>query len=209
MVKVFAPALSLDASGTIGNAITFSKWKGRHYIRERIIPANPKSGLQVGFRAMFKFLAQNWAALSAPNKATYEELADTLAISPFNAYVRLNQQRWRNYKPASHATPATEAGTVNTWNGGTPAATGGVSSVAIDFTPAVANDNWGLAIFRSTVTGFTPGLSNCIAVVLCNAAAAFQYLDSPLVADTYYYDTRRFTDDGLWGALDEIGRAHV
>jgi len=202
MVKVFAPALSLDASGTIGNAITFSKWKGRHYVRERIIPSNPKSGLQVGFRAMFKFLSQNWAAMTDPDKATYNDLADTLAISNFNAYMRLNQKLWRNYKPPTMATPATEAGTVAAWNGGTPAATGGVSSVTLDFTPATINDNWGLAIFRSDTTGFTPGLSNCIACVLCNAAAAFAYVDSPLVADTWYYDTRRFTDDGVWGTLD-------
>lgn len=202
MVKVFAPALSLDASGTIGNAITFSKWKGRHYVRERIIPANPRSGLQTGFRSMFKFLAQNWAALAAPDKATYESLADSMAISPFNAYVRLNQNRWRNYKPGSHATPATETGTVATWNGGTPAATGGVSNVTLAMTPAVPGDNWGLAIFRSTSTGFTPGLSNCVAVILVAAAVEYTFVDSPLAADTYYYDTRRFTDDGLWGTLD-------
>ncbi|GAG41729.1 unnamed protein product [marine sediment metagenome] len=208
MVKVYGPAMSLDASGTIGKAIVFSKWKGRHYIRERIVPANPRSGLQVGFRAMFKFLAENWAPLGAPDKASYETLADSMAISPFNAYIRANQRRWRNYKAPSRNIAAPETGDVCTWNGGTPAATGGPSNVTLAMTPAAREENWGVAIFRSTGTGFTPGISNCVAVLLVNTEDEFTWVDSPLTVDTYYYDTRRFTVEGLWGALDgEINAA--
>ena len=201
MVKVFGPALSLDASGTIGEAITFSKWKGRHYIRERIIPANPKSGLQTGFRSVFAFLAQNWAALSDGEKATYNDLADSLAISPFNAYVRLNQKRWRLFKPPSQQTPATETNTLGVYNGGTPVATGGVASVQLDFTIATANANWGLLIFKGD-TLFDSAIANCIGCILANAAQAYSFLDSPLDAGTYYYQTRLFTDDGVLGAED-------
>jgi len=205
MVKLYGPAFSLDASGTIGDAITFSKWKGRHYARERIVPANPKSGLQVGFRSMFSFLAQNWAALSAPNKASYETLADSMAISPFNAYVRMNQKRWRNFKAPSHATPATETGSVGTFTAGTPAATGGVASVSIDWEiDNVVGDNWGLAIFKGD-TAFSSGISNCVACRLADDAVAQAWVDSPLDPGTYYYQTRLFTDDGVLGAeLGEI-----
>jgi len=31
MVKLNAPLMSLDASGTVANSITFAKWKGRNY----------------------------------------------------------------------------------------------------------------------------------------------------------------------------------
>jgi len=202
MVKVFAPCLSLDATGTIGDAIVFSKWKGRHYARERIIPANPRSGLQVGFRSMFQFLAQNWASVAAMDQATYDDVADSLAISPFNAFMRANQRRWRNYRAPAENISATEEGTVCTWNGGTPAAAGGVASVTITMTPAGHLDNRGVAIFRSTDTGFTPGISNCVAVILVDDDVEYTWVDSPLAIDTYYYDTRRFTSSGLWGALD-------
>jgi len=202
MVKVFAPALSLDASGTIGNAITFSKWKGRHYIRERIIPANPKSGLQTGFRAMFQFLSQNWAALAAGHKTSYDTLADSLAISPFNAYMRANQKRWRNYRAPSNNIAAAEDGTVAAWNGGAPSAVGGPSNVTLSMTPASFLTNWGVAIFRDIETGFTPGISNCVKIIFVQADVTYTFVDSPLAADTYYYDTRRFTLSGLWGALD-------
>lgn len=202
MVKVFGPALSLDASGTIGDAIVFSKWKGRHYVRERIIPSNPRSGLQVGFRSMFQFIAQNWAGVHASNQASYDDLADSLAVSPFNAYVRNNQRRWRNYRPPSWDIDASETGAVLAWNGGTPAAAGGVASITITFTPATINQNWGMAIFRSDTTGFTPAISNCVAVVLANTLATLTWVDTPLAVGAWFYDTRRFTDSGLWGALD-------
>ena len=49
MVKLGGPALSLDASGTVGGILTFSKWKGRPYVRTRVIPSNPKSGAKWAF----------------------------------------------------------------------------------------------------------------------------------------------------------------
>lgn len=209
MTKVFAPALSLDASGTIGDAITFSKWKGRNYIRERVIPANPRSGLQVGFRSMFAFLAQNWAALTPTEKATWNDLADAAVISTFNAYMAKNQNRWRRFTSPTQDTPATEVGTVCDFVGGsTPGATGGVSSVVIDMTTGVINENWGLMIFKAG-TGFSTALSNCVAVILGDVTiTAYSWLDSPLAAATYYYNTRLFTDDGVLGPeLGEISAA--
>ncbi len=198
MVKLFAPALSLGASGTIGNAITFSKWKGRAYLRERVIPSNPKSGLQVGFRAMFKFLAQEWKNLSGPDQADYEDLADSLAISPFNAFVKLNQQRWRNFLGPTQAQPPLAAGTIHTYTN-VPAATGGVSSVVINFTPNVAGDNWGVLIFKG-LTAFATAISNLIAVVEPSDSVEKAFTDSPLKAGAYFYQTRSITNEGLMGA---------
>lgn len=48
MAKVTSPLMSLDASGSIAGALTFSKWKGRNYARQLVIPANPQTtGQQV------------------------------------------------------------------------------------------------------------------------------------------------------------------
>jgi hypothetical protein len=43
MAKVTSPLMSLDASGSIAGALTFSKWKGRNYVRQLVIPANPRT----------------------------------------------------------------------------------------------------------------------------------------------------------------------
>ena len=54
MAKITSPLLSLGGSGTIGKAVTFSKWKGRPYARQRVVPANPNTTAQQQTRGVFK-----------------------------------------------------------------------------------------------------------------------------------------------------------
>ena len=35
--------MSMDASGTFGGTLTYSKWKGKNYVRQHVIPSNPRS----------------------------------------------------------------------------------------------------------------------------------------------------------------------
>lgn len=46
MAKVTGPLMSMDASGKLGDAIVFAKWKGQNYVRQFVIPANPQSASQ-------------------------------------------------------------------------------------------------------------------------------------------------------------------
>ena len=124
MVKLAGPMMSLDASGTVANTVTFSKWKGRPYVRMRVIPSNPKSGGQVGMRSMSRFLTQIWASLTAGNKATWEERATAAAISPFNAFLSFNQFRWRNFLGVTKEFPEVETAVGGTM--GTLSAAAGV-----------------------------------------------------------------------------------
>jgi len=58
MAKVTAPFMSLDASGTIASTLTASKWKGRNYMRLRIIPSNPSTGNQIAVRLILGGVAK-------------------------------------------------------------------------------------------------------------------------------------------------------
>lgn len=58
MAKVTGPLMSLDASGTVGNTTTFSKWKGRNYVRLRVTPQNPKTDAQAQSRSYLGALGQ-------------------------------------------------------------------------------------------------------------------------------------------------------
>lgn len=58
MAKVSGPFMSLDASGTLAGTLTASKWKGRNYIRQRIIPANPNTAGQQGVRSILGTIAK-------------------------------------------------------------------------------------------------------------------------------------------------------
>jgi len=60
MARLTAPLFSLDASGTIGSAITFARWKGINYARVRVIPANPKTTGQTAVRNIFTNLNELW-----------------------------------------------------------------------------------------------------------------------------------------------------
>lgn len=200
MVKVNAPCLSLEASGAIGKAIVFSKWKGRPYARTLVKPANPKSGGQVGVRSMFKFLAQNWATVIAGSQATWETRADQKIISPFNAFMGYNQFRYRDFQaPTSLDPPATTdvAAVI-----GVTTAVAGVRSITVTAPITTANDGWGVMLFRALAPAFSTAFDNLIAVGLVDGVNDVVFVDSPLVADTYYYNFREFTLDGQLGAED-------
>ncbi len=205
MALVKAPAMSLEASGKLGNAIVFSKWKGRAYVRALVTPANPKSGGQVGVRSMFKFLSQDWASIGSTPQATWETRADQKIISPFNAFMSYNQFRWRDFLAPTIADP--EA------TGDTPAVMGalsgtpGVRSVTLSQIITTANDIWGCCFFRSSSGSFTPAFDNLIGVTRAVGVSPVLWVDSPLAAGTYYYDCLSFTLDGQRGT--EVGEETV
>ena len=194
MVRVKAPALSLEASGSLGGALVFSKWKGRPYVRTLVTPANPKSGGQVGMRAMLKWLSQNWAALSAGDQATWLGRANQSVISAFNAYVSYNQFRWRDFLAPSTADPAAAVDTPATL--GALSLTLGVRSITASQAVTTAADGWGVLFFRSPTGTFWTAFDNLIGAGLIVGTAAVTWVDSPLAPGAYYYDTRTFTEDG-------------
>lgn len=200
MAIVKGPAMSLDASGQLGGAIVFSKWKGRNYVRSLVTPANPRSGAQTGFRQSMKFLSQAWAALSDAEKATWITRAGDMIVSPFNAYTSYDQKRWRNFLTPSKEDPAAEASTPAT--APTGAAVAGVRMATITLTDSATAPDWGYTLFRSESTGFVPAISNAIASFIWDSGGATEYVDTPMEPGTYYYRSRGFNDDGIAGALD-------
>jgi len=201
MALVTAPLLSLDASGAVGDAIVFSKWKGRNYVRALVRPSNPKSGGQVGMRAMFKFLTQGWSSVPAGDQATWEALAEAAAVSPFNSFMQKNLLRNRNFLAPTRDYPATEAQTVDEID--TFTAVAGVRQITITLSVMYTNtQNWGYLLYRSLSTGFTPAFDNLIAVIPSNAGDDSIFVDTPLDPDEYFYDVKPFTQDGVIGSLD-------
>lgn len=200
MALVSAPLLSLDASGKLAGAIVFSKWKGRQYVRSLVKPSNPRSGGQLGMRGAFKFLAQNWQNLTAGEQATWEDRADASVISPFNAFMSYNQFRARNFLAPSKEDPATAANTPAVL--GVTVATPGVRSVTLDVPITTLNDGWAVAIYRALTTSFSTAYDNMIGILYAPAATTYYWVDTPLVPDTYYYNFRGITDDGVLDAED-------
>jgi len=197
MVKLAAPCLSLEASGTIGDSVTFSRWKGRSYARRRVIPANPQSALQVSIRAMMRFLSQAWVDVGATPKASWLELATAAKVSGFNSFVRENMQRWRMFNAPSQTYPADESGTHAAAT--LDSATAGERCIDLTFTITTLNDAWGVILFRSPTGTFATALANAIRVIPVTTDGTLVYTDTDLDAGDYYYDARFITKEGALG----------
>jgi len=88
MAKVKGPLFSFEASGKIGDALVYSKWKGAYYVRQHFIPANPQSDAQVYVRGCMANANTEWDAKDEEGKAAYDTLAEGTGMSGFNLYVQ-------------------------------------------------------------------------------------------------------------------------
>jgi len=208
MVRVKGPLLSQEASGKLGQPLVFTSRKGTAYVKKHTQPKNPNTGRQVGMRAMFKFLSQNWADIESDYQDTWQHLADVLNATTFNAYIQLNQTRWRNFWAPSQQHPPDETLTPDVITGET--ATAGVRQITLDIDVGEESSfNWGLAIFRQTTTPVVTAWDNCIAVIFANNGNHFTHVDTPLAAGTYYYNFRPFAYKGALGGEETEVNATV
>ena len=96
MAKVTGPLLSLDASGSVASTITFSRWKGINYVRQRVIPTYSNTTLQANIRDLVRDASEAWATnatvggivIDASYKLVYAGLASGFAYSGFNLFMR-------------------------------------------------------------------------------------------------------------------------
>lgn len=197
MVKLFGPAASLDASGSLAESITYSKWKGRNYLRTKKTPKDPRSALQVGTRACFAFCASNWQDMSSGAKANWDDLALQNSITPFNAYLAHNTQRWRRFKFPTQDPETAEVGAIAAYAVGKPDTTRLRDAVDIDWSLTTPiNQTWGVAFFRG-IWGFDCARANCIAMLLSHTAMhTYHWIDENLIEGTIIYNSILFTMDG-------------
>jgi len=198
MVKLNGPMFSLDASGTIANPVTFSKWKGHNYARERVIPSNPKSGAQVGRRSMFKFLTQAWNAISDANQATWQDLADQLVASTFNAYLSGNMADWHNFLGPTKTTPTIRIAVPS--DNVLTAAVWEENRIKLSIAGIALGDAWGLCIFGQPTSPVTPAVGNCIMTVIDDSVAAHDVFWTPPEVATWHFNSIAFAIDGKQAA---------
>jgi len=208
MVRLYGPLMSLDASGTIADAVTFSKWKGRNYARQRVIPANPQSGGQMGMRCMLSGLAKAWASLTALQKSYWDDLGKASSISPFNAWVKFNQLRWRQQKgPVINPTDVTADDTLS--EDGARTAVGGPKCVNITVNVLHVNSGLMYILHRLVAGGNPAAVTNAVHVWCPIADGAYTWVDSPLDAGAYIYKCSRVTMQGqlALGTIEFTGTA--
>jgi hypothetical protein len=196
MVKVLAPAMSMEASGQIGGVMVFSRWKGRAYARSLVKPANPRTGNQTGIRAMLRFLSQDWKNLDAETQGSWEDLAKATNISPFNSYIAHNIRRWREFLPPTQAYPA--AGLSTPLEEEMTLTTGQrCITITLSEKNTVYTNIWGHVLMRDTAAITTPNFNLAIQIFPEPVGHIINYVDAPLAAGTYHYRAAIFNVDGV------------
>ncbi len=200
MARVNGPLMSMSASGALAGSIVFSNWKGRPYVRQLVRPANPKSGGQVSMRAILKFLSQQWVDIPPADQSSWEDLADADVVSYFNAYMKKNLGRNRDFLAPSHNSAIEQVLVIDPITDFT--ATPAVRSITIEITATnIVGANWGHLLYRGLESEFVPSFTNLIAIVPHTTPDPAVWVDSPLEPDTYYYNAKPFTIDAVIGDL--------
>jgi len=88
-------------SGQAGKAGVFAKWKGRQYRRKYVIPANPKTTMQMWIRNAFSAAVDKWHAYASLQRLCFSYLATGLVMSGFNLLV----SRWQKATAAAEDLP--------------------------------------------------------------------------------------------------------
>ena len=193
MAKLTGPLMSMTASGKFANSIVFVQAKSGPVARQFVIPSNPKSASQTGVRAMMAWISQEWAKLTAPEKATWLTAIATPGESAFNAFVRSGMNQWKNglFAQSEHPSIVEAAPAVPT----ALVATAAGRQVTFTWVDPAARV-FGLAL-HSTLGGVnTPSPANAIKVADAGVLQAVFTFAAP---GTYHYRLRAASHEGLFG----------
>ena len=95
MAKITAPLLSFGARGTVAKVMTFAAWRGVNYVRQHVVPANPRSIDQVLTRDIFANMNTRWKQGGPLMRAPWDRYATGQKFVGRNAYMGQNLQAMR------------------------------------------------------------------------------------------------------------------
>lgn len=216
MGVVSAPLFSLTASGTIGKALTYSRWKGIKYVRTRVIPQNPRSTDQQEVRTAFRYLQLEYGQLDSLAQAIWESLARGRPYTARNRFTAINNELVRQAGDLSTFQLSPGQGPIPPMQGAT--ATGGAGVIGITAPNAPTVNGW--TVFSATATAipdtdpYTPPL---VLGSYTNAdftpAYAFD-INVPIPGDYRVFAYYRFQSDAdpniyRYGAQEDLGTETV
>lgn len=199
MALVNGPLFSLEAAGQIGKAIVFAKWKGRDYVRQYVIPANPRSLAQQFQRGILGSLSKWWAAIPTAMQDDWQDLADLGNYSKFNAYTKYNldlESENSLIVPNEAADGDAPGGTLTSVTG-----TGGSGTIALTVTPATSLDATDLLMVSLGTESGAASTAQTIQRTVASRAnttgtGTFQTTLMDIPAGDYYLSARIVGQDG-------------
>lgn len=149
MAKTTAPLLSFGASGSLAKTMVASKWKGRPYMRQHVVPANPKSAEQTLTRGAFAFGSSIWKFADTIFRESWERFAVGQVLTGRNAMMGSFVKEVRGETTLAKMIFSPGA------KGGPPAtnvtATAGVAEITVSVTAPTPPPGWTLVEAQSTI----------------------------------------------------------
>lgn len=158
MAKVTGPLMSLDASGTVGHTAVFSKWKGRNYVRVRVIPHNLRSAAQQLTRGYLGAIAKAAKAVLTAAKDTLPGLGSQFFLDT-TTYIPGTQSWVASFQASEHSSVSADkthyltlGADIDDWDEG--AATAGLSDyITVGDTPVTYTAGFQLYILAKFAVG--------------------------------------------------------
>lgn len=191
MAKTIGPLMSLDASGTVAGTITFAKWKGRNYVRQRVVPANPQTKAQTGVRATFGGAVALWKADQVNLASAFDTIAKQRNISAFNAFTAAVQKQYSKGFSAANTPDPTNIAPTNNDTSLAVAVEG--KYLAITWTDNTDTDAWASDIYIKDGTDPT-AIWNLQAALV--ALGTEKFVIGPLPAATYHVGIASVSNTG-------------
>jgi len=184
MVRTRAALMSLDASGTLAKTLVHSSCRGKTYTRRHVVPSDPKTAKQMAARALMRWLCRNWAAVTAPQRATWTPLAAELNLPNYQAYIKHNTLRWAHFAGPTNAYPATEV--MGDWGWDAISAIGEVRQIKITSMLYPEANTLAIAIHRSS-EGQTPTQNDLVAIITATGLETVVWSDTNVIPGVEYY----------------------
>lgn len=140
MAKVNAPLLSFSAGGAIAKTQVYSKWKGRPYVRQHVIPSNPNTAEQQLTRNTFSWINNVWKNGPTLLQAPWDLYAQGQVLTGRNAFVGQNTRALRSEVDLADMilSPGAKGGII----AAAMVATGGALAISVALTAPALPTGW-------------------------------------------------------------------
>jgi hypothetical protein len=137
--------MGFGASGTLGDTLVYSRWRGVPYARRYVIPGNPQTAAQQETRNIFRTLSQLWKQLPAAAVAPWNTFATGRPFLGVNRFTGDNIRVFR--KPTTQTDMALFIGSPGARGGPAPSdlqLTGGALSIAAEIATPTLPLGWAI-----------------------------------------------------------------
>jgi hypothetical protein len=158
---------SEQASGTLASQLTFSKNKGRAYVKRYAKPRQPRTAPQKVNRLVLAYIVAFWRLLRdadpQPYAPDWQELATAAQTSQYNQFVKHNLLQWQQGNAPSYTPDKTVSVTTDGSENEEDEQHG--NQVTINLTPSQDGNTYGWAIYRTKDAFPTTGNTNLHALI--------------------------------------------